>query len=69
MTESRGPLGLIAAVIVGAGATVLSPGGLPVASAAPCPDIEVVFARGTTEPVGPGFVGQDFTDSPRAQVG
>jgi cutinase len=55
--------------VVGAGAAVLSPGGLPIASAAPCPDIEVVFARGTTEPAGPGFVGQDFTDTLRAQVG
>jgi cutinase len=45
------------------------PWGQPVASAAPCPDIEVVFARGTTEPAGPGFVGQDFTDTLRAQVG
>jgi cutinase len=69
VNESRGPLGLIAAVIVGACAAVLSPGGPPVASAAPCPDIEVVFARGTTEPAGPGFVGQDFTDTLRARVG
>lgn len=56
-------------MIVGAGATTLLPGAVPIASAAPCPDIEVVFARGTTEPAGPGFVGQDFVDSLRAQVG
>ena len=56
-------------MVVGAGATVLLPGGLPSASAAPCSDVEVVFARGTTEPPGPGGIGQDFTDSLRAQVG
>lgn len=48
---------------------MLLPWGQPVASAAPCADVEVVFARGTTEPAGPGFVGQDFTDSLRAQLG
>jgi cutinase len=39
------------------------------ASAAPCPDIEVVFARGTGEPPGVGGVGQAFVDSLRGQVG
>ena len=38
-------------------------------AAAPCPDIEVVFARGTTEPPGVGGVGQAFVDSLRSQVG
>lgn len=37
--------------------------GLPVAAAAACPDVEVVFARGTTEPPGVGGVGQAFVDS------
>jgi cutinase len=37
------------------------------ASAAPCPDIEVVYARGTAEPVGIGQVGQAFVDALRAQ--
>lgn len=41
----------------------------PIASAAACSDVEVVFARGTTEPVGPGFIGQDFADSLRGQLG
>ena len=40
----------------------------PAASADPCPDVEVVFARGTNEPPGPGFVGQAFTDSLGAQL-
>lgn len=39
------------------------------ASAAPCPDIEVTFARGTNEPPGVGGVGQAFIDSLRSQVG
>ena len=41
----------------------------PVAGAAPCPDVEVVFARGTTEPPGVGGIGQAFVDSVRSQVG
>jgi cutinase len=42
--------------------------GIPFASAAPCPDIEVVFARGTFEPPGVGFVGEAFVDSLRTQA-
>src|ERR1700739_4670776 len=38
------------------------------ADACPCPDIEVVFARGTTEPPGVGVVGQAFVDSIRSQA-
>src|SRR5262249_21374744 len=41
----------------------------PVAFAQPCPDVEVVFARGTAEPPGVGAVGQAFVDSLRSQVG
>lgn len=33
------------------------------ATADPCPDVEVVFARGTGEPPGIGRVGQSFVDS------
>lgn len=40
-----------------------------VASAAPCPDVDVTFARGTNEPPGVGGVGQAFIDSLRSQVG
>ena len=39
-----------------------------VAFADPCPDAEVVFARGTGEPVGPGGAGQAFIDSLTAQL-
>lgn len=38
------------------------------ASAAPCPDVDVTFARGTAEPPGVGAVGQVFIDSLRSQV-
>jgi cutinase len=39
------------------------------AAAAPCPDIEVVFARGSDQPPGVGAIGQGFVDSLRPQVG
>jgi cutinase len=41
----------------------------PAVSAAACPDIEVVFARGTGEPTGVGRVGQAFTDALSSMVG
>jgi cutinase len=41
----------------------------PAASAAPgCPDVQVVFARGTDEPAGVGRVGQAFVDSLRGDL-
>jgi hypothetical protein len=42
-----------------------STGDLPLAQEGPCADIQVVFARGTGEPPGPGRVGQAFVDSLR----
>src|ERR1700757_2140125 len=42
---------------------------VPSASAQPCPDVEVVFARGTAEAPGVGGVGQAFVDSLSSQVG
>jgi cutinase len=42
---------------------------IPSTSADVCPDIEVVFARGTDEPPGVGGVGEAFVDSLRSQVG
>jgi cutinase len=51
-------------------ATVLTaPFGGAVASADPCPDVEVVFARGTGEAPGVGGVGQAFVDAVRAKAG
>ncbi|MEE6177974.1 cutinase family protein [Mycobacterium sp. 050134] len=48
---------------------VLPTSPVPSASADPCPDVEVVFARGTTEPPGVGRVGQSFVDTLRSHVG
>jgi cutinase len=60
----------LAAAIVTMGVALLSaPINLTPASAAPCPDVEVTFARATTEPPGVGVVGQEFIDSLRSQVG
>jgi cutinase len=42
---------------------------VPPAAAEPCPDVEVVFARGTSEPPGVGGIGQVFVDSLRSQLG
>jgi cutinase len=50
-------------------ALLIAPTGIPSASAGPCPDVEVVYARGTNEPPGVGGIGQAFVDSLRAQVG
>lgn len=41
----------------------------PAAAPAPCPDVEIVFARGTTEAPGVGGVGQAFVDALRARLG
>ena len=42
---------------------------IPTASAEPCPDVQVVFARGTTEEPGVGPTGQAFVDSLRTRIG
>jgi len=55
-------------VLVTASAALLGPP-IDVASAAPCPDVEVTFARATTEPPGVGVVGEQFVDALRSQVG
>lgn len=52
-------------------AALFVPLALPVqvAVADPCPDIEVVFARGTYEPAGVGLTGQAFVDAIQARAG
>jgi cutinase len=42
---------------------------VPSASADPCPDVQVVFARGTGEPPGVGPTGQAFIDNLRGREG
>ncbi|MCV7318367.1 cutinase family protein [Mycolicibacterium confluentis] len=66
--RSRRILQAMGAVVIAAGGLLVGAGG-PAASAEPCPDAEVVFARGTAEPPGVGGVGQAFVDSVRAQAG
>jgi cutinase len=63
-------IGRFLGVAAAASSALLSPLiTIPSASAAPCPDIEVVFARGTFEPPGVGGTGQAFVDALRAKVG
>lgn len=58
---------LLARIVSAAIVALAMPLSLPAqsASAAPCPDIEVVFARGTAEPAGVGVVGTAFVESVR----
>ncbi len=44
-------------------------GAVPSASAQPCPDVAVVFARGTAEAPGLGPTGEAFVDSLRPRLG
>jgi cutinase len=41
----------------------------PMAHSAPCPDVELIFARGTSEPVGAGRVGQALASQLAPQLG
>ncbi len=52
-----------------AAAFALSVAPAPSAAADPCPDVEVVFARGSGEPPGVGGVGGSFVDALRGQLG
>jgi cutinase len=58
---------VVGAVTVASWALLRAP--VPSASAEPCPDVEVVFARGTTEEPGVGPTGQAFVDALRPRVG
>jgi len=40
----------------------------PAATAEPCPDVEIIFARGTAEAPGVGGTGQAFVDAVRART-
>jgi hypothetical protein len=59
------PIGV--AAVVAAFALLSRPA--PAASADPCPDVEVVFARGSGEPAGVGGIGGLFVDALRGQIG
>jgi cutinase len=60
-------LRLLGVAVTAVAALLLSP--VPSATAQGCPDVEVVFARGTGEPPGVGGVGQAFVDALRTQAG
>jgi cutinase-like protein len=59
------------AVVAAAGlvASVVSATAPPIASAQPCPDVQVLFARGTGEDPGVGPTGQAFADALRSRIG
>jgi cutinase len=57
---------IFAAVVVSCALSVVW---IPSASADGCPDVEAVFARGTTEAPGVGAIGQAFVDSLQSKVG
>ena len=59
--------GFVGTALAPAWALLIAP--VPFASAEPCPDVEVVFARGTTEEPGVGYIGQSFVDTLRQRVG
>lgn len=58
-------LGAGAATLFAAAGSLVAAGP---AAADPCPDVQVVFARGTFEPAGVGGVGRAFVDSVRAKA-
>jgi cutinase len=60
-------LAAVAAATISA-TTALVGGSAPLAAAATCPDVDVVFGRGTGEPTGVGRVGQAFADALQSQI-
>ena len=61
-------LGMFGAVVVVPTAMLQAGIAMQPAGAAPCPDIEVIFARGTGAPPGLGWLCEAFVDSLRANV-
>ncbi|HEU4361229.1 MAG TPA: cutinase family protein, partial [Mycobacterium sp.] len=59
---------LVSATLIAIGASLAAPGAIPTAAADDCPDAEVTFARGTSEPPGIGRVGDAFVASLRQQT-
>src|ERR1700733_1814375 len=60
---------LAGAAVVCTWTLLITPLGLPSASAAPCPDVEAIFARGTFAPQGLGGTGEDFVNALRSKLG
>jgi cutinase len=65
--------GLGAVALLTAGVLLVAPSAaprsVPSAAAFDCPDVELIFARGTSEPPGVGRVGQALADSLHEQTG
>jgi len=59
----------VAAIASAVACTVATLVAAPSASAEPCPDVQLVFARGTSEPPGIGRVGQALLDALTPQLG
>jgi cutinase len=57
---------LIAALVIVGG---LFSAPIAISAAQPCPDVEAVFARGTSEPPGVGGIGEPFVDELRTAIG
>jgi cutinase len=68
VSRRRGILGWLCTAAITAGLVLEAPIGIP-SAAADCPDIEVVFARGSGNEPGPGEVGAAFSDALRSKVG
>jgi cutinase len=63
-------IGVLGVAVAMTSAVLSGPVGVPSAHAdPPCPNVQVVFARGTGEPPGVGKVGQSFIDSLSSQIG
>jgi len=61
---------IVGAAIAMMSALLIGPAGSPPAHADPCPNVEVVFARGTGAPAGSvSPTGQAFIDALRSQIG
>lgn len=58
-----------AAISVAAAGVLVATGPVPVAAAQGCSDVELIFARGTSEPAGIGRVGQALADQMRPLLG
>ena len=67
--SARGLARIVGIPVVTAWAALSAPIVCPAASADPCSDVAVVFARGTHQDPGLGDVGQSFVDSLTSQVG
>lgn len=60
--------GIVGALVATAWALPIALIHVPMAAATPCPDVEIAFARGTTEPPGVGGIGGAFVDALRSQL-